>query len=216
MPFYHHPKEADKTIFHSHIPKTGGESIRQAMIQSNCRVSFYSGYAEPCSFQHRERDDSDLQYALDILKPCRSFTVVREPQSRLYSIYAWQMMICGAEMSQESFDWWLMSARAAVKENRHAFDNHMRPQVEFIPRANQNPLPQLLCFGKWGQISDYLSDWLGQPVNLGHFHKLDKPSLEISEQHKSWFQDFYGEDIALWQSLQEKNTPCANHNSELP
>ena len=211
MPFFRNKQGA--VLYHVHIPKTAGTSILKLMLNEGCDVLGYSKYAQPCSLQHRHKDVESLQSDLKDYNPTASLIILREPLYRLKSAYAWQMMICGTEASQDSFDWWLYSARAALKSNPYTFDNHLRPQAEFHDESYSTFL-----FGDWNGIQEHLSQFLGKRITLGREHQITRPPLFIPPAHLDWFENYYAEDLKLWDKVKdsEKVKPCANHNWELP
>lgn len=211
MPFF--KNQRGEVLYHAHVPKTGGTSILKALTQKGCETFGFSSYQQPCSLQHRHSASQSLHSDTWKYKPTSFLIVLREPLERLKSAYAWQMYLCGTEASQDSFDWWLYSAKSALKNNPYTFDNHLRPQSEFY-----EPHHTAFKFGNWQAIEDYLGKFVGEDVTLGKENKVERPPLFIPPAHLEWFESYYAEDLKLWDELErtKRTTPCANHNLELP
>jgi len=205
MPFYKQPN-GNKFVFHSHIPKTGGTSIMGVFQDSQWEVSGYSGYGNPCSLQHRQLELESLQLDLVRNAPYRKFAVVREVEQRLVSAYCWQMMILGSEPSQDGFNWWLYSAKSALKSDAYSFDNHLRPQHEFVDDSFD-----LFAFGDWQGVSNYLAEIIGlHSVDLPHKHRLMKPDYFIEDSsNKTWVRDLYKKDYELFEKVSAKKRSYA-------
>ena len=89
----------------------------------------------PNSPQHLVWED-----ALQLLPkpPDAIFTVVRDPVSRMQSEYRWQRKgrrgtRLGKLLSYLPFPIWLRLMLAMATRHPHSFDNHLRPQADFVP-----------------------------------------------------------------------------------
>lgn len=129
----------DKTIFFIHIPKSGGSSIE--------RIGREFGWSE--SFSVRGKPLKDVAYYKATLQHlhadllCRLFnleefdsifTVVRNPFSRLKSEYYWQLSQGITKLDVEP---WIYDSFNKYKDNHFIHDNHIRPQVAFLPKCNK-------------------------------------------------------------------------------
>lgn len=168
----------------------------------NWQVAGYSGYANPCSLQYRQLGLPSLEQDLRRYNPYRKFSVVREPEERLVSAYRWQMMLLGSEASQDGFNWWLYSAKHALKSTMYSFDNHLRPQHEFVDDSFD-----LFAFGDWEEVANYLWEEVGGVrVNLPHEHQVKKPAELFIEDsaNKTWVRDLYAQDYELFDRVKAK------------
>lgn len=126
-------KDKSSVLF-VHIPKCGGSTFEQAMSDRGWRelLSIRGINAKDlgfmkCSPQHMH---ADLLRA--IVRPERFnhvVTIIREPLSRLKSEYAWQVMQGITSLSPKK---WIEYVFAEFRNDPFIYDNHIRPQSEFI------------------------------------------------------------------------------------
>ena len=142
---------ADRLIWFAHCPKAGGTSVEQAMVArwGDAVGHLHWGWDlwwqrggwrvadPPNSPQHLVWED-----ALRALPrpPDRVFAVVRDPVARLASEHRWQRRgrrgtRAGRALARLPFAFWLRLMLAVAARNPHAFDNHFRPQVAFMPEG---------------------------------------------------------------------------------
>lgn len=132
MPIF---SNANKNILFIHIPKCGGSSIE--------RIARSLGWAESLSIRGKSRLEiqyfksslqhlhaEPLQLLLNLEVFDKIFTVVRNPFSRIKSEYYWQRSNRTTELD---VDEWLHKTFEAYAKDPHVYDNHIRPQIEFIP-----------------------------------------------------------------------------------
>ncbi|MCK6370198.1 MAG: sulfotransferase family protein [Gammaproteobacteria bacterium] len=123
------------SILFVHIPKTGGRTIESKFQDSGYQLSYIDMEAEGlnrlrwCSPQHM--DSSQYIRILDLSKFAFMFAVVREPVSRLKSELGMHLQQ-NFRNSVEQNDQWVMDALAGYQANPYLYDNHLRPQYEFI------------------------------------------------------------------------------------
>lgn len=135
----------DTSLFFIHIPKTGGSTIRT--------VAKHFGWEE--SFSIRKKKLKDIQYYkaspqhihADVLKQVfnfdvfdQIFTLVREPFSRLKSEYYWQQ---SRGLTTKGVSEWIDRTFEQYTSDPYIFDNHIRPQSEFIPDHNNTQIFKL-------------------------------------------------------------------------
>ena len=89
----------------------------------------------PCSPQHLIWEDALRTLPV---RPDTVFAVVRDPATRLQSEYRWQRSArrgtrLGRALARLPFSLWLRLMLAMAARHPHAFDNHLRPQADFIP-----------------------------------------------------------------------------------
>lgn len=140
---------SDQLIWFAHCPKSGGTSIEQFMVArwGDAVGHLHWGWDlwwrdggwrvanPPNSPQHLVWADAvpALPRAPDAV-----FAVVRDPVARIASEYRWQRLgrrgtRLGKALAYLPFPLWLRVMLAMAKRNPHAFDNHLRPQSDFVP-----------------------------------------------------------------------------------
>lgn len=125
MPIFY---KDNKIIHFVHIPKTGGTSIEKLFKNDNYRIILLNQQTSiffPCSPQHFH---SEINKYIKLEDIDYSFAVVRSPLERLVSEYFFR------EFSKEgvSFDFFVKMTFLLYRFNKYIFDNHIRPQAEFI------------------------------------------------------------------------------------
>jgi hypothetical protein len=125
----------EKYILFIHIPKSAGSSIERTGTELRWNESFsIRGRAlkdlKYCkaTLQHLHAEPLELLLNLDEFDSI--FTVVRNPFSRLKSEYYWQR---SQNITNIGVDEWIVGTFERYPKNRYLYDNHIRPQVEFLP-----------------------------------------------------------------------------------
>lgn len=139
----------DRLIWFAHCPKAGGTSVEQFLVDTFGDAVGHlhwgwdlwwkkGGWRQanpPNSPQHLIWED-----ALKVLPhpPDTVFAVVRDPLDRLISEYRYQRRmrrgtVLGRWMAHLPFSTWAGLMLAMAERNPYAFDNHLRPQSDFIP-----------------------------------------------------------------------------------
>lgn len=139
----------DRLIWFAHCPKAGGTSVEQLMVATwGDRVGhLHWGWDRwwrrggwrvadpPNSPQHLVWKDACRALPR---APDHVFALVRDPAARMMSEQRWQRhgrrgTVLGKALAFLPFPLWLRLMLAVAGRNPHAFDNHLRPQVDFIP-----------------------------------------------------------------------------------
>lgn len=142
---------SDRLIWFAHCPKAGGTSVEQVMV---ARWGEAVGHLQwgwdlwwqkggwrvadpPNSPQHLVWADAQAQLPHT---PDAVFALVRDPADRIASEHRWQRegrrgTWAGKTLAHLPFSFWLRVMLAVVRRNPHAFDNHLRPQNDFIPEG---------------------------------------------------------------------------------
>ncbi len=127
--------KAGRAIFFAHIPKTGGSTIEWKFMKSDYELSYLDMDAAGlnrfrlCSPQHM--DASQYARIFDLSKFDFMFAVVREPISRLKSEMAMRLQTDFQNDTAEN-DQWVLDGFKRYETNGYVYDNHLRPQSEFI------------------------------------------------------------------------------------
>ena len=141
----------DRLIWFAHCPKAGGTSVEQAMVAhwGDAVGQLHWGWDRwwrrggwrvadpPNSPQHLTWKDAE---AVLPRAPDAVFTLVRDPAARMASEYHWQRRHRrgtwgGRLLAHLPFSLWLRLMLATARINPHAFDNHVRPQADFVPEG---------------------------------------------------------------------------------
>lgn len=164
----------NRLIWFAHCPKAGGTSVEQMLVDCfGDAVGHLSwgwdlwwkngGWRQadpPNSPQHLIWKD-----AQGILPkpPDAVFALVRDPMARMVSEYHYQRdrrrgTRAGRWLACLPFSLWLRLMLRLARLNPYAFDNHLRPQCDFVPKeAEVFPLEDGL-----GPVGD----WLGQTIGV--------------------------------------------------
>lgn len=141
----------DRLIWFAHCPKAGGTSVERVMVERwGDRVGhLHWGWdrwwrrggwrlaSPPNSPQHLVWADA---LAALPTPPDAVFALVREPGARMASEHAFQRRHrrgtrAGRALAYLPFSFWLRLMLATARLNPHAFDNHLRPQADFVPEG---------------------------------------------------------------------------------
>ncbi len=167
-----------------HIPKTGGSYIEKAAQANGWRTDLLlNGF--------RITENSFLQVSpqhfhaglyeqmFDLCKEIEVFTVVRHPFNRLKSEYYWQRK---QERTDVPVDEWVPRVLGECMENPCIHDNHIRPQIDFLPTRAKHRVFKLEEEG----ISKALA-FLGARSEKSMFNRL-KPAFRRSKVKASVYE----------------------------
>ena len=141
----------DRLIWFAHCPKAGGTSVEQFMVSrwGEAIGHLHWGWdvwwrrggwrlaTPPSSPQHLVWADARAHLPRP---PDAVFAVVRDPVARMISEYRWQRQArrgtrLGRALSYLPFSFWLRLMLATARRSPYAFDNHFRPQTDFVPEG---------------------------------------------------------------------------------
>lgn len=140
---------SDRLIWFAHCPKAGGTSVEKFMVATwgDAVGHLHWGWDlwwrrggwrvadPPNSPQHLTWQDARRVLPRS---PDAIFAVVRDPVARMASEYRWQRQgrrgtWLGRALACLPFPLWLRVMLTVAQKNPYAFDNHFRPQSEFVP-----------------------------------------------------------------------------------
>lgn len=128
MPLYRH---ADRIVYFSHIPKTGGSTVEYVLRKSGAQECLRHprnlGFSR-CTPQHAHAEIFTKFVPRSFFD--YSFAVVRNPYARIASEYKWRLKL--ADRPLPEFDQWLAETLETAGTDPYHLDNHIRPQSEFI------------------------------------------------------------------------------------
>ena len=141
----------NRLIWFAHCPKAGGTSVEQLMVARWGRAVDHLHWGwdlwwrrggwrvadPPNSPQHLVWADAEKLLGT---RPDVVFALVRDPAARMASEYRWQRRHrrgtwAGRVLAFLPFGVWLRLMLSVARRNPHAFDNHFRPQSEFVPEG---------------------------------------------------------------------------------
>lgn len=120
----------NKVLYFIHIPKTGGSSVEAALRQLGARQALLHGSKGDfmkCTPQHMHAALAEKFVPASFRD--YSFAISRHPVNRLVSEFH---MRRGRWKTSITFDDFVEYAFTKYQENRYIFDNHIRPQAEFL------------------------------------------------------------------------------------
>lgn len=143
----------NRLIWFAHCPKAGGTSVERVLVDHFGDAVGHlqwgwdlwwkgGGWRQadpPNSPQHLIWQDAEriLPAQPDVV-----FAVIRDPVARIVSEYRYQRQgrrgtRIGRLLAQMPFSLWLRVMLRVVQKNAYAFDNHLRPQTDFVPTGAQ-------------------------------------------------------------------------------
>jgi hypothetical protein len=207
MPYY---IKNNLSMLFIHIPKAGGTSIENFFDCNLFDKEWIGGIdhkkkdIEP-SPQHRHRDLILKHLKEEKKSPDYMFTFIRNPIDRLISQYFQQLtMGCKkhypvrSQIIHDGFDSWVDQVFKLAREKPSRFDNHMRPQHEFIcPGTKIFKLEDghgefITCMKRIAKIYNiYLEKLVVDKLNQGR----DKKPVEMQRSTLNKIIDFYEKDF---------------------
>lgn len=196
----------NKSFLFIHIPKCGGSSIETTFRKNGFRISYLDGNGENtlnhlrlCSPQHMHGNMLSNTFNLSAFDGI--FTVVRDPESRIKSEIG---MRIGKKLdhTEKQTDHWISNTFQRYKKNNFIFDNHIRPQSEFI-------IPESQLYKFEDGINNIIKD-ISDTFNLGligyeNLHVMSRKKMNgykssdipLSQKSKKSIKEFYKEDFLM-------------------
>ncbi|CAN5275428.1 MAG: sulfotransferase family 2 domain-containing protein [Nocardioides sp.] len=192
-----------RSVLLIHIPKTGGTSIEDTMMDSGwTRTDFASPRTEPGLYRFRrvppQHFHADLLVqTLNVRRFDLRFMIVRDPVARFRSEYA--MRERDPKMGESGVvEEWARNQFERYRSDPYLWHNHLRPQHEYevpdtVVRRFEDGLPQALAD---------LVERIGVPVDAPLVHtkkshtagRLSSRDVQISDTLAQFLREFYAED----------------------
>jgi len=206
MPVFTHD---NNSILYIHIPKSGGSNIEYIASQNGWEESL-SVRGKPLN-QIKHYRSSPQHFHEGLLSEIFNFdefdlvfTVVRNPFQRLKSEYYWQKT---QGITSENPTAWIARVFEEYSANKYIYDNHIRPQTEFIPKSKNSKVFKL----EEGAMDSVKSIFYRRnrryslvPFFNSHLHKnVGKKSIKENavekefEVNKKFIFEFYKEDFEI-------------------
>jgi hypothetical protein len=195
------------SVLFIHIPKCGGSSFEQQMADRGWGelLSIRGINAKNLKFLRCSPQHMHAELLTRILRPeffDTIITLVREPVSRLKSEYAWQR---AQEMTDLKPDIWIEHVFSEFKKNPFVYDNHIRPQHEFliekglIYKLEENGINQALeVVSPAPQKRNIFHSLRGKTQNTWLKKTNKSPAIHEAFQNKlTQVQDFYAKDYEV-------------------
>jgi len=177
-----------RLIYFAHCPKAGGTSVEKFMVTrwgdrvgmlgwGWDRTWFGQGGERtpgpPCSPQHYTWRDAKTRLPC---APDAVFALVRDPVARMVSEYRYQRTERRAGrlwplLRRLDFSTWLHLMAAVQARNPYAFDNHFRPQSDFVPEG----AAVFRLEDGLGAVGEWLCAQAGEPPPPDMPHDLKSP-----------------------------------------
>lgn len=183
--------KGDKKVFFIHIPKSAGTSVQSAFEEEGYSTSFFNAHSSDLSRCCPQHYHGELLEYLGLLNDSDfNFAIVRNPLDRLLSEYYFRKM----QEKNVSQDVFVNAVFLAYKINPFIFDNHIRPQCEFV-----NDSTEVFYFEDGVEkVFDSLkaNGYLNKVETVPHFFKSKGKKIAISKTTLKKIKHFYNEDFA--------------------
>lgn len=211
-----------KMVYFAHIPKCAGSSVED----------YLQDRFGPLAMLDRQylSIDPDLRWsrtspqhvswsALMRLFPkdffSDIFTVVRHPLDRAVSAYRFQSEVEETIPPDMSFGDWLRSEAEQRKKDPHRFDNHTRPQVDFLPPEGEAPCAVFYLEHGLDALIPYLDGLAGTaagPRAIGHALRADArkgKAFKPGEPDRALVAEIYAADFKRFGYSPDSRMPQA-------
>ena len=223
----------DGVLHFVHIPKTGGTSI-ESYLSSKGAVALLSNGAMGFSrtpLQHMHRALFEVYLPGSFVD--HEFAVIRHPVDRLRSVFQsrarWQAGVAGVadppdllrfereimpipsappyyrpEGEALAFDEWLPEALTRLATDPYLYENHMRPQVDYLRSTTRIFLFEAGLEPVYDWI-DSITD--GQPGDRGsRLNTSEADWSGMSRSTRTEIESFYRDDLEAWNEVRSSTT----------
>lgn len=198
----------NEAVLFIHIPKCGGSSFEEHMKERGWRelLSIRGVHTSQlnfmyCSPQHMHAELLSKIVRLDMFDSI--VTIVRDPLRRLMSEYSWQLE---QKITSLCPDQWIKYTFEKYSSDPFIFDNHIRPQSEFILdsslifKLEENGVNKAINMisPKFKKLK-LTSNFFSKNHTLKKLKATNK-SIEVIEsfdKHRQLIYDFYQKDYKL-------------------
>lgn len=203
-----------KRILFVHIPKTGGATIEQHLRRFG-KIDLFNGRPQgsdlPCSPQHFHI--KQLKSLFNFNKFDYIFTVMRCPFERLKSEFKMrkksQIKKCRKDNHKTAlpdFNTWVGETLGLYNQNPFIYDNHIRPQTEFI-----NNKVKIFDF-ELGVPNILQQVFLDLDINFYYDDDLRRQTgldidIDMSTDTYNKIELFYKDDVDFYKTIQKKYEP---------
>jgi hypothetical protein len=183
-----------KILFFAHIPKTGGSSVESYLMQKGPLALKFQRRLNWSVTTTQHMNEKIFSRVIPDAFYDHSFTVVRDPMKRLISEYNYRSDRRG---SAPDFDRWAKTVITKTKKNPFAFDNHIRPQVDFYREG--------MRLFRLESGLDAVFDWIDTVTETPTAERgvWDKKSrirtIDPKPETQALVQKYYKDDFALWE-----------------
>lgn len=195
------------SVLYIHIPKSGGSSIEHEASKNGWEESFSVRGKSLNEIKHYRSSPQHFHERLlseifDFNEFDLVFTVVRNPFQRLKSEYYWQK---AQGITSKAPTVWIARVIEEYSANKYIYDNHIRPQIEFIPKSSNSKVFKLedgamedvnsIFFrgNRRGALSDFLDSFRNKNIA-----KKSKKEVEVEREfnaNKEIIFEFYKADF---------------------
>jgi hypothetical protein len=183
-----------KTILFVHIPKTAGSTV-ESLLGAHASMTFMSRIA-PSDLKvcPQHLTIQDLKEILGDDYWSWSFSIIRDPYAKLESEYCFRNDIGDQRFSpQANFSAWVLKCLVKTKKKAHFWDNHFRPQTNFLDLdvsvfryEDGVEFPLLQAAKKLGMKEELM---------LEHRNASNRRPLEWSRSAIEEVNEFYSDDF---------------------
>jgi len=201
----------DRAVLFIHIPKTGGSSFERDMENLGWREVF-SIRGTPVS-RLKFIKASPQHFSAELMEGLFNFeefssvvAITRDPFDRLKSAFYWHFRNQVARFPPDVTTW-IQETLSATRHNPYHLDNHITPQVDFLPRGVDSQLFKLEEDGvRQAQIA-VCGKYEKPPKKLMHLFRIRNkerekvskydPDIEAAFSSQRFIiADFYAADYA--------------------
>ena len=197
-------RKQGKAILFIHVPKTGGSAIERVFRDDGWSIDFLDGKVgagtlnnlRRCTPQHMHA--RPLRQTFVLRRFDEIFLIVRDPVARLRSEYVWRHRKQDRiDPRAAAVDAWTLRTFASYRRNNFLFDNHVRPQSDFVvPGATihhfENGLNSVIS--DLNKRLDLDLPTVPPHVRSGSEQGVSSSAVEILEKTERRIRAFYRED----------------------